>query len=73
MCGFEQIMEVSPPQKQQLYSHLPPISQTIQVIRTRHYWNSKNELISDIIFIVSYTWTRHCEATVSFVQKLYAV
>ena len=38
--------------KQQLYGHLPPISKTIQVRRTRHAghcWRSKGELISDIL------------------------
>ena len=37
------------PTKQQLYNHLPPISQTIQVRQTRqagHFWKSKDELIS---------------------------
>ena len=40
------------PTKQQLYSHLPPITKTIQVRRTRHAghsWRSKDELISDIL------------------------
>ena len=38
--------------KQQLYGHLPPITKTIQVRRTRHAghcWRSKDELISDIL------------------------
>ena len=41
-----------PPTKQQLYSHLPPITKTTQVSRTRHaeyYWKSKDELISDML------------------------
>ena len=36
--------------EQQLYCHLPPITKTIQVRRTRHIghcWRSKDELISD--------------------------
>ena len=40
------------PTKQQLYGHLPPITKTIQVRRTRHAghcWRSKDELISDIL------------------------
>ena len=40
------------PTKQQLYSHSPPISKTIQVRRTRyagHFWRSKDELISDVL------------------------
>ena len=38
--------------KQQLYGHLPPITKTIQVRRTRHAghcWRSRDELISDIL------------------------
>ena len=40
------------PTKQQLYSHLPPITKTIKVGRTRHAghcWRSKDELISDVL------------------------
>ena len=36
--------------KEQLYGHLPPITKTIQIRRTRHAghcWRSRNELISD--------------------------
>ena len=39
------------PTKQKLYSHLPPISKTIQVRPTRHArycWRSRDELISDV-------------------------
>ena len=38
--------------KQQLYGHLPPITKTIQVRRTRHAghcWRSRDELISDVL------------------------
>ena len=40
------------PKKHQLYGHLPPITKTIQVRRTRyarHCWKSKNELIRDVL------------------------
>ena len=40
------------PTRLQLYGHLPPITKTIQVRRTRHAghcWRSKNELISDVL------------------------
>ena len=40
------------PTRHQLYGHLPPITKTIQVRRTRHaghWWRSKNELISDVL------------------------
>ena len=39
------------PTNQQLYGHLPPISKTIQIRRTRHSghcWRSKDKLISDV-------------------------
>ena len=40
------------PTRLQLYRHLPPITKTIQVRRTRHAghcWRSKDELISDVL------------------------
>ena len=40
------------PTKHQLYGHLPPITRTIQVRRTRHAghcWRSRDELISDVL------------------------
>ena len=40
------------PTRHQLYGHLPPITKTIQVIRTRHAghcWRSRDELISDVL------------------------
>ena len=40
------------PTKHQLYGHLPPITKTIQVRRTRHAWHcwrSRDELISDVL------------------------
>ena len=40
------------PTNHQLYSHLPPITKTIQVRRTRHAghcWRSRDELISDVL------------------------
>ena len=45
------------PTRHQLYGHLPPITKTIQVRRTRHAghcWRSRNELISDVLL-----WTPH--------------
>ena len=39
------------PTKQQLYGHLPPITKTINVWRTRHArhcWRGRDELISDV-------------------------
>ena len=40
------------PTKQQLYGHLPPITKTIKIRRTRHAgrcWRSRKELISDVL------------------------
>ena len=40
------------PLRHQLYGHLPPITKTIQVRRTRHAgycWRSRDELISDVL------------------------
>ena len=40
------------PTRHQLYGHLPPITETIQVRRTRHAghcWRSRDELISDVL------------------------
>ena len=45
------------PTKPQLYGHLPPITKTIQIKRTRHAghcWRSRDELISDVLL-----WTPH--------------
>ena len=40
------------PTKQQLYGHLPPLTKTIKVWRTRHAghcWRSRDEFISDVL------------------------
>ena len=40
------------PTKQQLYGHLPPITKTIQIRRTRHTghcWRSRDEIINDLL------------------------
>ena len=40
------------PTKHQMYGHLPPITKTIKVRRTRHTghcWRSRDELISDVL------------------------
>ena len=45
------------PTKHQLYGHLPPITKTIQVRRTRHAglcWRTRNDLISNVLL-----WTPH--------------
>ena len=56
--------------KQQLYGHLPPISKTIQVKRTRyagHRWRSKDRLINDVLL-----WTpSHERASVRRPARIY--
>ena len=40
------------PTRHQLYGHLPPITKTIQIRRTKHAghcWRSRDELISDVL------------------------
>ena len=54
----------------QLYSHLPPITKTIQVRRTRHAghcWRSRDELISDLLI-----WTPTYDRTKArtYIQQL---
>ena len=47
------------PRRHQLYGHLPHITKTIQVRRTRHAghcWRSRDELISDILLWTPTTW-----------------
>ena len=49
--NIEQVPEATP-HKQQLYGHLPLITKTIQIRRTRHAghcWRSRDELISDVL------------------------
>ena len=52
---FQKMIEVRHqylPTKQQLYGHLPPITKTIQIRRTRHVghcWRSRDKLISDAL------------------------
>ena len=46
--------------KQQLYGHLPPITKTINVKRTRHvghFWRNRDELISDVLLWTPFTWS----------------
>ena len=50
------------PTRHQLYGHLPLITKTIQVRRTRHAghgWRSKDELISDVLlWSPAYGWAK---------------
>ena len=64
------------PTKQQLYGHLPPITKTIQIRRTRHAehcWTSKNELISDLLQRTPSHWRAKVERVArTYIQKLCA-
>ena len=57
--------------RHQLYGHLPPITKTIQVRRTRHAghcWRSRDELISDVLL---WTPTHGCaKAGRTYIQQL---
>ena len=58
------------PTRHQLYGHLPPITKTIQVRRTRHAghcWRSRDELISDVLL-----WTpTHGQAKAGWPARTY--
>ena len=64
------------PTKQQLYGHLPPITKTIQVRRTRYagdYWRSKDKLRSDIFpGTPSHGWAKVGRAARTHMQRLCA-
>ena len=50
-CNLEQVLAVTP-HKTPTVRHLPPITKTIQVRRTRHVghcWRSRGELIRDVL------------------------
>ena len=62
------------PTKHQLYGHLPPITKTIQVRRTRHagcYWRSRDELISDVLlWTPTYAWAKAGWPARTYIQQL---
>ena len=62
------------PTKPQLYGHLPPITKTIQVRRTRHAghcWRSRNELISDVLlWTPTYDWAKAGRPAQTYIQQL---
>ena len=62
------------PTKHQLYGHLPPITKTIQVRRTRHAghcWRSKDELISDVLlWTPTYGRTKAGQPARTYIQQL---
>ena len=62
------------PTKQRLNSHLPPITKTIQVRRTRHAeycWRSRDELISDVLlWTLSYGRAKAGRPARTYIQQL---
>ena len=69
------------PTKQQLDGHLPPITKTIQVRRTRHAghcWRSRDELISDVLLLTpshrrpARTYIQHRRPARTYIQQLCA-
>ena len=57
----------------QLYGHLPPITKTIKVRRTRHAgycWRSSGELISDVLWTPSYGQAKSGRPARTYVQQL---
>ena len=62
------------PTKPQLYGHLPPITKTIKVRRTRnagHCWRSKDDLISDVLqWTPSYGRAKAGRAAGTYIQQL---
>ena len=63
------------PTRRQLYGHLPPISKTIEVWRTRHAghsWRSRDELISDILLWTPwYSRVKAGRPARTYIQQLY--
>ena len=62
------------PTKHQLYGHLPPITKTIQVRRTRHgghCWRSRDELISDVLlWTPTYGRAKAGRSATTYIQQL---
>ena len=61
------------PTRHQLYGHLPPITKTIQVRRTRyagHGRRSKDELISNVLLSKPRIWPGKSRTTSSNIQQL---
>ena len=65
------------PTKHQLYGHLPPITKTIQVRRTRHAghcWRSRGELISDVLlWTPTYGRAKAERSARTYVQHLWRI
>ena len=62
------------PTRRQLYSHLPPITKTIQARRTRHdghCWRSKDKLVSDVLlWTTAYGQSKAGRPARTYIQQL---
>ena len=62
------------PTRHQLYGHLPPITKTIHVRRTRHVghcWRSRDELISDVLlWTLTHGRTKAGRPARTYIQQL---
>ena len=59
------------PTKHQLYGHLPPITKTIKVRRTKHCWRSRDELISDVLlWTPTYSGAKAGRLARTYIQQL---
>ena len=65
------------PTRHQLYSHLPPITKTIQARRTRHAghcWRSRDKLISDVLlWTPKYGRAKAGQPARTYIQQLYGI
>ena len=63
-----------PPTRHQMYGHLPPITKTIQVRRTRHAghcWRSRDELIRDaLLWIPTHGRAKAGRPARTYIQQL---
>ena len=63
------------PKRHQLYGHLPPITKTIQVRRTKHAehcWRSRDELISDVLlWTPTYGRAKAGRPAETYIRQLY--
>ena len=63
------------PTRHQLYGHLPPITKTIQVRRTRpagHCWRSRDELIRDVpLWTPTHGRAKAGRPARTYIQQLY--
>ena len=64
------------PTKRQLHGHLPPITKTIKIRRTRHTghcWRSRDELISDVLlWTLSHGWVKTGHPARTYIKQLCA-